>query len=221
MNEAVAAEPDDAGATPATRRQQIVRFVIRIGLITLAILAMTSLLSGIDFHAVWADLRHASPWWLLLGFVLANLTRVTQATSTLGAAPERLPFGPVYALQLTMSFITVAVPSYAARVAVSIRFYQKQGIATGAALAAGTIDVMTTFLIEVIGIFVLVVFTDASLDVQITFPSDSTKRLITIALVIVVVAIIVLAVVEKWRRFIIDWTKQLTHDAWSALKGNS
>jgi uncharacterized membrane protein YbhN (UPF0104 family) len=219
MTEAVAAEPDDAGATPPTRRRQIVRFVVRIGLITLAILAMTSLLSGIDFHAVMADLRHASPWWLLLGFILANLTRVTQATSTLGAAPKRLPFGPVYALQLTMSFITVAVPSYAARVAVSIRFYQKQAIATGAALAAGTIDVMTTFFIEVIGIFVLVVFTDASLDVQITFPTDSTKRLITIAVVIVVVALVVLAVVEKWRRFVVDWTKQLAHDAWSALLG--
>jgi len=221
MTDAVPAEPADTGTDPITptRRQRIVRFVIRMGLLTLAIVAMTSLLSGIDFAAVWSDLREASPWLLLLGFVLANLTRVTQATSTLGAAPKPLPFGPVYALQLTMSFITVAVPSYAARVAVSIRFYQKQAVATGAALAAGTLDVMTTFFIEVIGIFVLAVFTDASLDVQITFPTDSTKRLIIIALVVVVVAIVVLAVVDTWRRFLVDWTKQIAHDAWSALRG--
>lgn len=211
----------DATATDDTpsRRQRIIRFVLRMGLVVLAVFAMTSLLSGIDFHAVWNDLKEASPWLLLLGFVLANLTRVTQAASTLGAAPKPLKFAHVYALQLTMSFITVAVPSYAARVAVSIRFYQKQAVATGAALAAGTIDVMTTFLIEVIGIFVLVVFTDASLDVQIAFPTDSTKRLVVIALVIVVIAIVVLAAVEKWRRFIIDWTKQIARDAWSALRG--
>jgi uncharacterized membrane protein YbhN (UPF0104 family) len=221
VTDAVLAEPDDAGATPMppSRRQRIVRLIIRMSLLSLAVLAMTSLLSGIDFHKVIADLRHASPWLLLLGFVLANLTRVTQATSTLGAAPEPLPFGPVYALQLAMSFITVAVPSYAARVAVSIRFYQKRSIATGAALAAGALDVMTTFLIEVIGIFVLVVFTSASLDVQINFPSDSTKRLVIIAAVIAVVAFVVLAAVAKWRRFVVEWIRRLAIDAWAAIRG--
>jgi len=192
---------------------------LRLSLLIIAIFAMTSLLSGIDLHKVVSDLRHAAPWLLVLGFVLANLTRVSQATSTLGASPKPLPFAPVYALQLAMSFITVAVPSYAGRVAVAIRFFQRQAVATGAAVAAGALDVMTTFFIEVIGITVLIVFTPASLDIKLRLPTESAKRLLIIAGVIVAIGVIVLVSVAKWRRFVADWSKRLVSDGWSAIKG--
>ena len=63
-----------------------------------------------------------------VGFVVAQLPRLAQAVATLGSVPVRLPLGPVYAMQLAMSYMNVALPSNLARMAVNIRFFQRQGL---------------------------------------------------------------------------------------------
>jgi VanZ family protein len=119
---------------------------------------------------------------LVLGFITAQLPRVSQALSTMGASPAPIALKPLYVLQLSMGYLGVAVPSYAARVAINVRFLQRQGIAVGAALATGALDVMTTFFIEVIGITSLLLFTPASLDLDLREASDAVVRLLMIAL---------------------------------------
>jgi hypothetical protein len=57
-----------------------------------------------------------------------------QAVPTLGASPVPLPLGPVYALQLAVSDVTIAIPTMAARVAVNIRFFERHGVPAGTAL---------------------------------------------------------------------------------------
>ena len=96
-----------------------------------AVVALLSGLAGLDL-AELADQLEGATWWLVaLGFLAAQLPRATQAVSTLGAAPVPLPLGPVYALQLAVSYINLAIPTSAARVAIGIRFFQRHGVPPG------------------------------------------------------------------------------------------
>ena len=94
---------------------------------------------------------------------LTQLPRVTQAISTLGASPVPLPLGPVYALQLAISYINLAIPTAAARIAVNIRFFQRHGVPPGAAVAAGALDGFSGFIVQAIVLAGLLAFTPASL----------------------------------------------------------
>ena len=193
--------------------------VVRVLLPGLAILALTSMVAGLDLDGVWDELVNATWWLLLAGFIAANLTRLTQALSTLGASPKPLPLGPVYALQLTSSYIQIAIPSYAARVAVVVRFFQRQAVPAGAAIAAGFLDVMTTFFIEVIGITCLIMFTPASLDLDLSDAGDAAVRLLRIAAILVVLAIVVVAVAGRLRRAVVEWAKRLGTESLSVVRG--
>ena len=39
-----------------------------------------------------------------------------------------LALGPVYALQLAISYVNLAIPSAAGRIAVNVRFFQRHGV---------------------------------------------------------------------------------------------
>jgi uncharacterized membrane protein YbhN (UPF0104 family) len=193
--------------------------VLRVALPALAVVALTTAITGLDLDGVWDRVVEATWWVLLLGFVLAQLVRVSQSVSTLGASPKTLPFGPVYGLQLSVSYLTVAVPSYAARVAMTVRFFQRQGVPAGAAIAAGALDTMTTFFIEVIGISVLLLFTPASLDFDFSGTGDALGKLLVIAGVLIVVIVLAVVLFGKLRRFVVEWAKRLGTEAVSVMRG--
>ena len=65
-----------------------------------------------------------------------QLPRFADALSVLGACDQPLPYGPTVGLQLSISFINLAIPSTAARVALSVRYFQKQGVAAATVFAA-------------------------------------------------------------------------------------
>ena len=66
--------------------------------------------------------------WIVLGFVLSQLPRLTQAVAMLGSIAARLPFIPVYMKQLATCYLNLAMPSSVARMALSVRFFQCQGL---------------------------------------------------------------------------------------------
>ena len=101
--------------------------LIQVALLMFAGTAIVSFVGGVDFSELREDLQGASWGWIIAGAVVAQLPRVTQAISTLGSIPVRLPFGPVYALQLATSYMNLALPSSIARMAVTVRFFQRQG----------------------------------------------------------------------------------------------
>jgi glycosyltransferase 2 family protein len=193
------------------------RAVIQIGLLALATYAVLSAAGDVDWSEFSTTLRDASVAWIVVGFLAAQLPRVTQSISTLGSVPAGLPFGPVYAMQLATGYMNLALPSNLARMAVNIRFFQRQGLSAPTAVAAGTIDSFASTVIQAILLVVLLLFSESSLAFDLPFPSGGMETLLWIVVGLVVAAVIVLTAVRRVRRAIVDNVRRWWPDVRGAL----
>ena len=166
--------------------------VLNLLLLSIAAYALIGLFSDIDFDAFLDELRHANWWWLAFALLLAQLPRIPNAVSTMGSIEQRLPLGPLTALQFAICFVNLAIPSSAARVAINVRFFQRVGVGPTTAISAGVIDSVSGFVVQIalfLGMFFL---SDA--DLHLTTDTTTTSGWATIAL-IVIVAIVVCGVI--------------------------
>ena len=193
--------------------------VVRVVLPAVAVVALISGLAGLDLAELVDRIADATWWLVVLGVLLAQLPRLTQAISTLGASPIPLPLGPVYALQLAVSYINIAIPTSAARIAVNIRFFQRHGVPPGSAVAAGALDGFGGFVVQALLLTGLLVLTSASLDLRLGDAVDSVWPILLVVVLIAVVAIAVVTVVGRWRRFVTRWGKRLASEALNAVRG--
>jgi uncharacterized membrane protein YbhN (UPF0104 family) len=167
--------------------------LLNLGLLLLAAYTIITLLGGLDLAAVWRELQEASVWWLLAALVMAQLPRVTDSFSTMGSTPQPLPFGPTVALHFATCYINLAVPSSAARLAVTTRFFQRCGIPPASALTASAIDSFAGFVVQVT-LFVLL-FAFADVNFHLSTDAADLSGLATIALIVVIAAVIAIGVV--------------------------
>jgi uncharacterized membrane protein YbhN (UPF0104 family) len=179
----------------------------------LAATAVISFATTIDWDAVWSDLSDATWGWIAFGFVLAQVARVTQATSSLGSIAADLPFARVYMKQLATSYLNLAVPSHVARVGVDIRFFQCQGLPGATAVTAGVIDSVASTLVQATLLVVLVIFSEANLSLDLNTPSGDSLRLLWILIGLVAVVVLVVILVRRIRRAIVErvrvWLPQM------------
>jgi uncharacterized membrane protein YbhN (UPF0104 family) len=214
---------DMAGADPPElqRIQRVTwRSVIRVLLPVIAILALLSAAGDIDWSKLADQLANATWWLVVFGFFAAQFPRVSQAVSTLGASPKPLPLGPVYALQLALSYINLAIPGSAGRIAISIRFFQRQGVPAGTALSLGALDGISGLVVQALILGGLLLFTSASLELDLSAATPSAVTWIFVAAVLVAVASIVLVLaVGRWRRFVTGWVRRLAGEARQTLSG--
>ena len=100
--DALRAELAQASGVEAPPLIQMRRFtlgsVMRVAMPALAVVVLLSAVAGFDLAAFVDSLQDAAWWLVAIGFIVAQLPRIAQAVSTLGAAPVPLPLGPVYAL---------------------------------------------------------------------------------------------------------------------------
>ena len=195
--------------------------IIRVVLPAIALIVVISGLAGLDLAELVERLRDATWWLIVVGFFVSQLPRLSQSVSTLGAAPIPLPLGPVYALQLSTSYINVAVPSTAARIGLNIRFFQRHGVPPGAAMASGALDSVVGFIVELLFLTVLLVFAQVSLDLEFGDSLDSAWNLLLLAAIVAVVGLVVMFAVGRLRRFVLRWAKQLLSEAGSAVRSLS
>jgi uncharacterized membrane protein YbhN (UPF0104 family) len=113
--------------------------------------------------------------------------------------PARLAFRPVYVMQLATSYMNLALPSSLARMAVNVRFFQRQGIPPTAAITAGAIDSFASTVIQAVMLVLLLLFSSANLTLSFETPSGDSVRLLVIAVVIVVAAIAAVVLVRRLR----------------------
>lgn len=193
--------------------------IVRVVLPAIAAFALLSMLAGLDLRDLLDRLADAKWWLIALGVIVAQLPRITQAISTIGASPVPLPLGPVYALQLAVSYVNIAIPTAAARIAVNIRFFQRHGMAPGTALASGALDGFSGFIVQTAALVALLLFTPASLDLRLSEAVDRGAALLAVVGIIVGVVVLIIASVRRLRRFLLGWARRLTTEAREALRG--
>lgn len=217
------AEVAEAAGVEAPDLVQLRRFtlgtVFRVALPALAAFILISALAGFDLAEFAESLQGAAIWLIVIGFVVAQLPRVAQAVSTLGAAPIPLPVGPVYALQLAISYVNLAIPTAAARIAVNVRFFQRQGVPPSAAVATGALDGMSGFIVQALLLGSLLLFSSLSLDVDISGPATAAVQVATIIGAILLVVVVVILVVPRLRRYVLSAVRRTATEAFGVLRG--
>ena len=194
--------------------------MLQTGLLVVAFAALISGIGGLDLEEIGDELADANWWWAGFAALLAQTPRLAQAVATLGACPLPLPLGPVYALQLAISYVNLAIPSSAARIAVNVRFFQRQGVPSGSALAIGAIDGFSGFVVQAILLVSILLFSNVSLDLQLDpETSGGAGRLLVAVIVLVLIGIGVVLAVPGWRRAVLRRAAELGRQAWTAVRG--
>ncbi|HEY6889724.1 MAG TPA: lysylphosphatidylglycerol synthase transmembrane domain-containing protein, partial [Solirubrobacter sp.] len=192
--------------------------VLQIVLLVFAASTILTIAGHVDWDEVGSELAHASWGWLAAALVVAQLPRLAQAAATLGTVPVSLAYGPVYALHLASGYMNIALPSSFARMAVSVRFFQRQGLSVTVSVASGVIDMIATAAVQGVVLVALLVFSEATLSLDLDLPTGDTRTVlwILVALVAVVVAV---GFVGPVRRVIVGRVRAWWPDVRAALIG--
>jgi uncharacterized membrane protein YbhN (UPF0104 family) len=198
---------------PARLRRVTWGTVIQIALLLLAVGALMKVAGNVDYEQLRTDLDNASLGWIAAAFVAAQLPRLTQAASTLGSIAAEIRFGPVYVLQLATSYLNLALPSSIARMAVFVRFFQRQGLAPAAAVASGAIDSFMGNAIQLVLVLTLLLFSSDDVGLQLEGPGSGSIRLIGIAAALLVLTVLAVLLVGRIRRAVVarvrEWWPQV------------
>ena len=169
--------------------------VVMVLIGSLAAWAMVSLLSEIDIDALVDTISGASWGWVLVVLVLAQVARLGNAVALLGSSMHQIRFVPAVHLQFATTFINLAIPSSAARMAADVRFGQKSGLASTEAVTIGAVNSVGGFLVQ-ITLILVVVLAGAGTD-QLDLSGDLDGG--ALRLVVVVAILAVIAVSPCWR----------------------
>jgi uncharacterized membrane protein YbhN (UPF0104 family) len=199
-------------------RRVTVKGLLTTGLALVAGYFLISKIADIGLDTVVDALSQASIGFVLVALVFGQLPRVAQAVGTIGATSQPLPLGPTVGLQLAVTFVNLAVPSTAARVALEMRYYQKQGVGRTEAITAGTISGLAGFIVQVLLLVVTFTIAGSSLDLHLEDDDVGATvfKLAACAVVTAVVAVLVVLVVGPFRRRLAPIARQ-TRAAFSGI----
>jgi uncharacterized protein (TIRG00374 family) len=133
--------------------------------------------------------------------------------------PAPLPFGPVYLMQLATGYMNVALPSNLARMAVNIRFFQRQGLSAPVAVTSGAIDSFASTVVQAVLLGVLLIFSESSLALELPFPSGGSRTLLWIVAGLLLASALVLAAVRRLRQAIVGSFRRWWPEIRFALAG--
>jgi len=196
------------------------RSVVQVGLLILTVAIIVRTVAGLDLAELAHVLGDATWGVVLVGLVIAQVAPVMKAISTIGSVPVEHPFGPVYLLQLALAYVGIAVPTSAARIAMEVRFLQKQGMAAGAALGSGLIESLSGFAVEILLLGGLLLFTPQTLHFDLSAPSLPDWRKILVILVILAAVLGLAAIAApRHRHQLVTWVRKFVEDGRHAFAG--
>ena len=213
LREAVAASTDTELPAPAKLRRVQIKDLIMPALSLVAAYALLSMLTDIDFVAVWDVMQTATWVWVLVGFVVGQAVFIFEASSMLFATGHGLPLRPLTILQVSVKWIGLAVPSAAGRVAMNTLFLRKFGVEPTIAVTQGALDGLAGFAVE--ALILLIAFLAADLELDVDTAQVDWGVILFIVVVIVVGSLIVITRISKVREKVVP----VIRDAWDLLMG--
>jgi uncharacterized membrane protein YbhN (UPF0104 family)/tRNA A-37 threonylcarbamoyl transferase component Bud32 len=164
---------------------------------------LISKLAKIGFGTIYDELRSSDLVWVAVALILAQLTYISQAIALRGAVTTPLPLGPCVALQSAIKFVNLTVPSAAGAIALSVRFLQKLGVPTGAAVASGAIDGLSDTLVQILLVVALLPFVNLHLDTKQLSGALPSGTFVAVIFAVLVVGVGVVMAVPALRRKVV------------------
>jgi glycosyltransferase 2 family protein len=132
--------------------------------------------------------------------------------------PARLPFLPVYMMKLATSFLNIALPTTAGQAALTIRFFQRQGVPAATSVVSGLVDSFINNLLQAILLGSLLLFSGLSLHLQTKSASMSGEAdtVITAIAIVCVLVMAALLVSERLRHLVLGKLRGWWPDAKAA-----
>ena len=200
----------EAAETPPQDLQQLRRLtwgkVFLAALLAIASYILISSIVDIGLDVILQSMRDASFPLLVLAFLIGLTPRFANAVALSAASPIHVPLGRLSALQLAIAFVNVAMPSTAARVAVNVRFFQRQGVQATEAMTIGVADSFVGFLGQISLILVILGLDLGSIDINLTdkLGTQTVTRLLILLAIAIVVAVLVVVLVERLRTIVVS-----------------
>jgi uncharacterized membrane protein YbhN (UPF0104 family)/tRNA A-37 threonylcarbamoyl transferase component Bud32 len=200
------------------RRFSLGRLVMGVLLLIVAI-TLVSALQDIGLDAIVDAVRAASVPLLIAAFVIGQTPRLANAVSLAVAAPLRIPLPRLAALQFAITFINLAIPSTAARMAVNIRFFQRCGLDRTSAITVGALDSFAGFVAQIGLILSILLFGLGSLDLNLdeTLSWDAVATLLIVLGVVLVLVIAAAMLVPRLRRLVSSAVHLVRTEVWPLL----
>ena len=155
----------------------------------------------------------ASWLWVIMAFVLAQLAYVASAIESIGSVAGPLPFGRVLGVEVANTFSALAGGT-AAVFATRVRFFQKQGYDTSAALSSGAIMTSVSWVTTVVLLVISLPFAWGSIHLDAGSHLSGDSKLVWLILGAVVLAALaagLLLAVPRLRRLAADKARPKLH----------
>lgn len=179
--------------------------------VIIGVVALALLLGSLNFEDLRDAITDANPWWMLAAFIAGLGTYVGAAVSLKAYTQETVPFGETLAVQVAASVVTLVAPAGIGPAALNLRFLQKKGVGTTPAVATVTVIQIAQFLVTVVLLVVLSLFTgDLG---NLSLPSGS--MMIAIGLVVAVIAAVLL--IKPIRDWVLAKIRPTLRQIWPRL----
>jgi glycosyltransferase 2 family protein len=172
---------------------------------------LISQLTEVGIENIVNAMKDASIPILIAAFLVSSSGRVANAIGLEGISPTPVPLGRLTTLQFAQTFVNLAMPSTAGRVAVNIRFFQRNGVDPTTAVAMGALDGFTGFLCQlfILGGILLLGFGSLDMNLSTDFDVSKIESILLWLGVALVVGIIVIVAVPVLRNWVLDKVRRV------------
>lgn len=192
------------------------------GLVTLVLGAVGAwfiigMLADVDWNAIGDALQEATWGWLLIAAIVSVAPAVTDGLASQGGLGTQLPLGGLTMLNIAGKFINVAVPSSIGQAAVNIRFAQKNGVPTGAAISGGMVVGVMGFVVQAVVLITGFALGEIDLDVNFSLSGADLLGVVVIGVVVVSAIGFALAGSRRLRRWFASTVRPQIHEFHAGL----
>jgi uncharacterized protein (TIRG00374 family) len=166
---------------------------VNLAMVVGSLIGLWAIIGVLSDAAGSLDVIRGARWgWVALAFVLAQLPVLTNAWALTGAVAGPIPYGRCVALE-TSNMFTSLVGGDAAVFGVRVRFFQRQGYDTAAAISSGAIAGTASWIVKA-GLFLLTIGFAAG-DFHAPATHGSHQDLVWVVIGVVLAAAVVAGVV--------------------------
>lgn len=192
--------------------QRITRFGARtVIMLTLTIVAVAVVVGTISFEQITAAVRGANPWWVAVAYAFGLITWFGAALTLVAFSPARVSLFRATLTQAAGSFVALAAPAGIGPAALNLRLLTQRNVAMPMAVATVALVQVSQFVVTVLLLVVMSVFTGEGVLVEL--PSAS----VLIALGGAAVAVVAVLLVPRVRRRTLDLIRPRVRQVWPRL----